>query len=122
MLATCGKHQPPKPKHESDVKSAPAIVGRWCYQPSTVPATWVVLEIRRSGNGYVLNDSSTDGSKRTKPLGFVGDTYSEIGSDTGDKYRIDRSNGELQVLDNEGLIGTATRLSDEVQLDECQNS
>jgi hypothetical protein len=50
-----------------------------------------------------------------------GATFAVVDSPSGDVYRIVANTGELQLLDSDGLIRTATKLENEPQPDECAN-
>ncbi|MCH7807047.1 MAG: hypothetical protein IH995_07895 [Proteobacteria bacterium] len=98
------------------------IIGRWCDEmiPS-MPQYNGVLSIVISNDGIpLLLSSYNDGSSRENKLREIpGGIYEQIGSATGDKYRIAPSSGNLQLIDNDGLIRTAKRLENSPQLREC---
>ena len=68
----------------------------------------------------VLQSKFGDGSSNTSQLReTAGGIYETVGSGSGDKYRIIPSNGNLQLLDNDGLIRVATRLENTPKSGEC---
>ncbi|MHA7873167.1 MAG: hypothetical protein ACX939_12525 [Hyphococcus sp.] len=101
---------------------AETIVGRWCDQmiPNN-PKFRAELSIVIKDNGdVVMRSKYADGSGGTYPLNEIGnDMYEQQNSRHGDKYRIVRSTGELQLLDNDGLIRTAKRLENTPHRGDC---
>ena len=68
-----------------------------------------------------LRSKFNDGSSTVHELReVVGGIYVKIGSHTGDKYRIVPNTGDLQLLDDDGLIRMATRLENSSQINECR--
>ncbi len=68
----------------------------------------------------VLKSKFGDGSSSTNELReAAGGIYEKIGSHSGDKYRIIPSNGNLQLLDDDGLVRVGTRLENTPQSGEC---
>ena len=68
----------------------------------------------------VLQSAFNDGSSsvnelRETPSGI----YEKIGSSWGDKYRVVPSSGDLQLLDDDGLVRVARRLENTPQRNEC---
>lgn len=71
--------------------------------------------------GIALRSNFNDGSSSLHVLRELrGNVYAKIGSRTGDKYRIVPSTGDLQLLDNDGLIRVASRLENFPQANECR--
>ena len=69
----------------------------------------------------VLRSKFNDGSSSVHELHeAAGGIYVKIGSHTGDKYRIVPNTGDLQLLDDDGLIRMATRLENSSQINECR--
>lgn len=61
-----------------------------------------------------------DGSKSNRQLTDLGHGLFEINKNKfGEKYHILPNNGDLRMLDNNGLIGTAKRLGDSPNKGEC---
>ena len=61
-----------------------------------------------------------DGSNAVSVLNEQpGGIYAAVGSGSGDKYRVATSDGNLQLLDNDGLIRVATRLENTPKPGEC---
>ena len=119
LLSACNSQKKLAPQQQR-AAADPSLVGRWCYKPGTLPKIWQVLEIHRVGSRYQLLQLANDGSRRTVDLVQSGNSFGEVGSDTGDRYEID-AEGFLGVLDNEGLIGTAEKLSNVPQPNDCQS-
>ena len=70
----------------------------------------------------MLKSNFNDGSSSINELReAAGSIYEKIGSRSGDKYRIDQSTENLQLLDEDGLIRVATRLENTPQRNECLN-
>jgi len=62
-----------------------------------------------------------DGSISKEPLRErPGGIYEIVSSHTGDKFRIVPNTGELQILDNDGLIRIAKRLENTPKSGECR--
>ena len=77
--------------------------------------------MRRSAAGYELRDLANDGSSGIQKLKRKGDTFAEVDGDFGDGYQIDAKTGELNLVDNDGLVATATKLSNVPQANDCQS-
>ncbi len=91
----------------------PLTIGRWCDR--TVPNIRDfdrVITIRLSEQGKLESYSQfADGSELVQELEEMsGSVFSIRESAYGDKYRVSGNSGELQLLDNDGLIRTAARL------------
>ena len=72
------------------------------------------------GGKVVLMSSFGDGSSNTNELREAsGGIYEKIGSSHEDKYQIVSSTGNLQLLDNAGLVRVATRLGNTPRSNEC---
>lgn len=107
----------------SNPASAETVIGRWCdKQIPTMPQYNNVMTIYVSGLGRVMMRSNyNDGSSSVHELREMGGgVYAHIDSRSGDKYRIVGSSGELQLLDNDGIIRTASRLENTPQRGECR--
>ena len=86
-----------------------------------LPEYNTVMVIVITGDGkVVLKSKFSDGSSSITELReIMGNIYEQIGSDHGDKYRIVPSSGDLQLLDDDGLIRVARRLENTPQSKEC---
>ncbi len=82
-----------------------------------------IIAIVITDDGKVVRKSKFgDGSSGISELReATGGIYEEIGSGSGDKYRIIPSTGNLQLLDEDGLIRVATRLENTPQSSECSH-
>ena len=103
-------------------KASELTVGRWCDKPlASTPKLNNIMEIVVDADGKViLRTKFADGSSLTQVLDEVGnDVYAVVDSPTGDKYRIVPSIGSLQLLDDDGVIRSATRLDNTPQPREC---
>ena len=101
---------------------AETTVGRWCdKQIPTMPKYNGILAIVITADGAVeLRSLWGDGSSLVTKLSEQGGgIYAAVGSSSGDKYRVVPADGNLQLLDNDGLIRVAIRLENTPQLGEC---
>ena len=97
-------------------------IGRWCDRMvPNMPKFNRIMSIVVKNDGRVfLRSFFKDGSSSVRELQEIGGSiYKIINSPTGDKYRIIPSTGNIQVLDNDGLIGIATRLENAPKYGEC---
>ena len=80
-----------------------------------------ILEIVELDSGAIeLRRSYGDGSSGTSALTRLDEaTYVLVDSASGDKFRTKSSDGHLDLLDNEGFIRLATRLSETPSKGEC---
>lgn len=106
--------------------SSPAIgetvVGRWCDKmvPNAPDFNGTMSLVITDDGTPEMRTKFNDGSNRTVPLSEEGnEVYKEIGSRFGDGFRIVPSTGNLQLLDNDGLIRTAKRLENTPRKGEC---
>ena len=86
-----------------------------------VPAMYGVLTHRANDNGTVeLLSEYYDGSKGLKKLEERGGNIFYVPGDRfGQRYRLVTRTGNLQLIDNDGLIRTAKRLGNSPQPNEC---
>jgi hypothetical protein len=101
---------------------AETTVGRWCdKQIPTMPKYNGILAIVITDDGAVeLRARWGDGSSLvTKLSEQSGGIYAAVGSNSGDKYRVVPADGNLQLLDNDGLIRVAIRLENTPQPGDC---
>lgn len=102
---------------------ADMTLGRWCDRmvPNS-PEFNTVMSIVLKDNGALVLVETMHGEKaRTAKLRETnGRVYEEIGSDSGDKFRIIPSTGNLQLLDDDGLIRVARRLENQPKPGECR--
>lgn len=101
---------------------AETTIGRWCDKmlPS-VPQYNSIMEIVINDDGVIeLRTRFGDGSNAVSRLvERSGGIYEDTDSTHGDKFRIVPADGNLQLLDNDGLIRVATRLENTPQPGEC---
>lgn len=99
------------------------VLGRWCDRmvPS-MPRMNAVLEIKISDlDGVIIESSFRDGSSLRRVLEERGnEVYADPDSASGDRYRIVSSTGDLQLIDDDGLIRTARRLENVPRAGECR--
>lgn len=103
--------------------NAETVIGRWCDKAiPNMPKWYLIHTILISDDGIPMHRlNAGDGSSTESVLLELGnETYAEQGDQHGDKYRIVPSTGQLQLLDNDGLIRTASRLENSPQQGECQ--
>lgn len=102
--------------------NAETVVGRWCdKQLPSLPQYNGILSIVVKDDGAVeLRRRYGDGSSGITMLTELGNsTYAAVSSNSGDKYRIVSADGNLKLLDEEGLIRVATRLSNTPKPGDC---
>lgn len=113
-----------EPERQPQIKqeNGELLVGRWCdKQVPSMPIYNGILEIVSTEPGVIeLRRRYGDGSSGTSTLTqSVEGIYAVANSTSGDRYRIVSSSGSLELLDDEGLIRVATRLSDKSREGEC---
>jgi hypothetical protein len=93
-------------------------IGRWCDQMALGKRE---MAIRVTDQGQAVAFSRFyGGSTLSAPLAEnAGNIFAVIDSPSGDQYRVVPATGDLQLIDNDGLIRTATRLENEPQPGEC---
>ena len=97
------------------------IIGRWCDRMiPNMPKYNRTMAIVVADDRVLLKSEFGDGSSSVNELREAGGgVYEKTGSATGDKYRIVSNTGELQLLDQDGLIRIAARLENTPQRGEC---
>ena len=106
----------------SGVVHAETTIGRWCdTMLPAVPQYNGIMEIVITDDGSIeLRTRYGDGSSTATIVNEQPDgIYAAVGSSSGDKYRIVPADGNLQLLDNDGLIRVASRLENTPQPGEC---
>ena len=101
---------------------AETTIGRWCDKRApTMPQFNGIMEIVVTDDGAIeLRVRFADGSSAVVQLREQpGGIYAASESSSGDKYRIVPADGNLQLLDNDGLIRVATRLENTPQPGDC---
>ena len=78
----------------------------------------ILIDDQGNAEGRTKNNDGSSGRKKLKELS--GNIYAKVGSNTGDKYRVVSSSGDLQLLDKDGLIRTAKRLENAPKAGECR--
>lgn len=111
---------PPASKVASATRET--TIGRWCDRmiPNS-PKYNRTMTIQVNDNGMLVafsrfGDGSTNESKLTERSGGV---FFVNGSSSGDRYRIIPATGNLQLIDNDGLIRVANRLENEPRRGDC---
>ena len=97
-------------------------IGRWCDRmvPNLPKFNRIMTIVVKNDGRLLLRSNFRDGSLRVRQLKELGGSiYKIIKSPTGDKYRIVPSTGNIQILDNDGLVRTATRLENKPKDAEC---
>ncbi len=98
------------------------IVGRWCDKmiPNMPQMNSVLTLVVPSSGAPIMKAEFGDGSTTEDTLvEKPGNVFEKAGSSFGDKYRIVTSTGNLQLLDNDGIIRTAERLENSPRAGEC---
>ena len=101
---------------------AETTVGRWCdKQIPTMPKYNGILAIVITDDGSVeLRTRWGDGSSLITELSEQsGGIYAAVGSSSGDRYRVVPTDGNLQLLDNDGFIRVAIRVENTPQPGDC---
>lgn len=102
---------------------AETTVGRWCDRWSAAYKSHRIMTLTIRDDGHiVLLSKFGDGSSsldeiRERPNGI----FEKVGSPFGDKYRIVPSDGNLQLLDRDGLIRVARRFENTARHGECSH-
>ena len=101
--------------------AADTTIGRWCDRWGTAYKSHRIMTLTIRDDGQlVLFSKFGDGSSlreeiRERPHGI----FEIVGSHYGDKMRIVPSDGNLQLLDRDGLIRIARRLENTARHGEC---
>lgn len=102
--------------------AADTVLGRWCDRmvPS-IDKLNAELKIVVTDSGETqLHSKFGDGSSGVSKLREKGaGIFEQVGSSSGDKYRVVPTTGELQLLDNDGYIRSAKRLENSPQKGDC---
>jgi hypothetical protein len=107
----------------STVATAETTIGRWCDKmvPTMSKYNYVMAIVITDEGKVVLRSRYNDGSSGEDMLREIGGgIYATIDNRFGEKYRIVPNNGELQLIDNDGLIRIASRLENKPQPGECR--
>jgi hypothetical protein len=97
----------------SNEAHAEAVVGKWCVSliPNTNTQNAVYEIVVISAKKSELRRKFYDGSSGTVQLQKIDRrNFREIKSASGDEYRIQKSTGILQVLDDIGLVMTGRKM------------
>jgi hypothetical protein len=96
------------------------VIGRWCDRMA--PGLSAIMQISADNSGSVgMRVSYSDGSGAEFALDELGaEVYAEPDNSWGERYRIVPATGELQLLDDDGLIRTASRLENTPRDGECR--
>lgn len=101
---------------------ADTVLGRWCDKMiPAMPKYNAVLTIVITNDGTAeIRSKFGDGSSGTNALReATGGFYEKIGSGVGEKYRVVPTTGNLQLIDNDGLIRIAVRLENKPRDGDC---
>ena len=101
---------------------AEMTIGRWCDIPlASMPDLNSIKEIVITDDGDIeLRVRYGDGSSKVEKLAEQSARlYVALNNRHGEKYRIIPANGNLQLLDNDGVFRVATRLENTPQAGEC---
>ena len=101
--------------------AAETMVGRWCDR--SIPNLPVgdrimTIVVRDNGNVDVVSTFRNSAPLVQRLREQRGSVYSIVGSSSGDRMRI-TAPGNLQLLDNDGLIREANRLENTPRPREC---
>ena len=106
----------------AEAAGSETTIGRWCDRmvPNMPKHNGTMAIVITNDGKVVLKSKFNDGSSIINELREApGGIYVAIGSSSGDKYRVIPSTGNLQLLDNDGLVRVATRLENTPQRNEC---
>ena len=107
------------PESKSTEPSDPAVVGTWCFKPTSLRATWDLVQISREPS-YVLWDRFGDGSTQRQELKERDGALWIADSPSGDHYILPAAKGgELVVADNDGVFGRARTMPDNSKPADC---
>jgi hypothetical protein len=95
-------------------------LGRWCDNAAPSWAIILTLEVVDGGVTLIVKPVSPKGSEFRREVTERGNIFYKTDSPSGDRYRIVPGSGDLQLIDNDGLIRTAKRLRNEPQSGECE--
>lgn len=101
---------------------AETTIGRWCDRmiPSMPKYNRILEVVVTNSGGVEVRSNLNDGSPLTNDLREVaGNMYEVVGSTSGEKYRILSNDGNLQLIDEDGIIRVASRLENKRQSGEC---
>ena len=99
------------------------VIGRWCDRPlPSMPSSNNIITIRIDENGGIelLRHFLNSGSETMKKTLTEIDSNVYRDDNANERYRIVSSTGNLQLLDDDGLIRSATRLENFPVEGECQ--
>lgn len=97
------------------------VIGRWCDQP--VPnyrgADMVITIVARGASAFVRYEFVDGTTAEAELVEQSGAVFVVVDSGHGDRYRVVPGNGELQLIDNDGLIRVARRLENQPTPRDC---
>lgn len=97
------------------------VIGRWCDQP--VPnfrgADNTITIVIRGTDALALRLFRDGSSQEQALVEHSGGVFAVVDNPRGDRFRIVPNNGELQLIDNDGLIRIARRLENQPQQGDC---
>ena len=98
------------------------MIGRWCdVVLRSANITQTIEFVIVADGALLMRRAFSDGSSDEVPLEELGgEVYAEVDADFGERYRIVGSSGELQLLDDDGLIRTARRLENTPRAGDCR--
>lgn len=108
----------------ADLARSETTIGRWCDRmvPNLPQFNRTIAIIIADDGKVLLMSNFNDGSSSVNELREApGNIYEMMDSSSGDKYRIVANTGDLQLLDDDGLIRIASRLENTPQNNECSN-
>ena len=100
-------------KVENSPSTQEYIIGRWCDRrlASTEEYSNLIEIVGGEAGSVVQRSTFADGASTQSVLEEVGDgVFLVAGSSSGERYRIVPNTGDLQILDNDGVIRTASRI------------
>ena len=101
---------------------AETVLGRWCdHRVPSMPRYNGIIELVSTDAGVLQAYSRfADGSELTEQIRKKSKTtYEVIESATQDQYRVVPGTGDLQLIDQDGIIRTAKRLRSSHEAASC---
>ena len=102
--------------------AAETVLGRWCdHRVPSMPQYNGVIELVSTDAGVLqAHYRFADGSELTEQIRKKSKTtYEVIESATQDQYRVVPGTGDLQLIDQDGIIRTAKRLRSSHEAASC---
>lgn len=97
------------------------IIGRWCRNVGMNFVEEMKIAVGTSGQPVLISRYNDGSELRQNLVELSGMIYKITSSSFNDTLRIVEATGNLQLLDNDGLIGLAQRLGNVEKQGDCLN-